>query len=341
MLCEREGWLQAGAGDCSAGPAPSCCPPEPSTCCPLQGALWPAVLRAVPPKAGAGACFCSPRRQPPLPQPLSKTGGWLCSEDTGGAVAPAGVAPRSQLGPGRSRVAGHHCHQPADSGVWPPGWPRSAPAGQGELRATAGCRGECSQRCRAGSCGHAPSASWVSPAGPARLPGLAPKPSFWTRLQRRHTGHGLWGARLTSHQEGSCGCSAWPGLVRACSTSPPAAQAGKAAALGWGHIVAWPCLTRAPGQCARDTDLRPEVTGAAVPCSAWVRLCAPHPGPGDTQQGLGPRLLAAGLAGREYTSWLGSGEGGQDVRTACGEAGAVPGASGSLGAALALQALGL
>lgn len=172
-------------------------------------------------------------------------------------------------------------------------------------------------------------------------PGWAPKPSFWRRLQRRHTGHGLWGARLASHQEGSCGCSAWPGLVRACSTSPPAAQAGKAAALGWGHIVAWPCLTRAPGQCAPDTDLRPEVTGAAVPCSAWVRLCVPHPGPGDTQQGLGPRLLAAGLAGREYTSWLGSGEGGQDVRTACGEAGAMPGASGSLGAALALQALGL
>lgn len=67
--------------------------------------------------------------------------------------------------------------------------------------------------------------------------------------------------------------------------------------------------------------------------------CA-HPGPGDTQRGLGPRLLAAGLAGREFTSWLGSGEGGQDVRTACGKAGAVPGAGGSLGAALALQASG-
>lgn len=43
----------------------------------------------------------------------------------------------------------------------------------------------------------------------------------------------------------------------------------------------------------------------------WVRLCAPHSGPGDTQRGLGPRLWPG----------VGSGEGGQDVRRACGEAG--------------------
>nr|KAF6274204.1 hypothetical protein mMyoMyo1_010375 [Myotis myotis] len=111
MLCEREGWLQAGAGDCSAGPAPSCCPPEPTTppAARCRGRSGPRCEGC----ASQGRCVL-PCRQPPLPQPLSKTGGWLCSEHAGGAVAPAGVAPRPRLRPGRSGAAGYHCHQPAD-----------------------------------------------------------------------------------------------------------------------------------------------------------------------------------------------------------------------------------
>lgn len=136
----------------------------------------------------------------PWPQPLSPSlvGTSASARQEAGSALRARMAPSLRRsdnpadcagGQDAARLLDTTATSQWTSGVWPPGWPRSSLSGQGEVYATAGCRGEawpCCQRCRAGSCGHVPSASWVSsedwsgasPAGPARRPWPGPKAFF-------------------------------------------------------------------------------------------------------------------------------------------------------------------
>lgn len=176
------------------------------------------------------------------------------------------------------------------SGVWPPGWPRSAPSGQGGVRATTGCRGECSQRCRAGSCGQAPSASWVSsedwsgvsPAGPARWP--RPGPKAFLLEEAAVVPHWAWA--LGGTPRFSPGRFLWvfsvaragPSLQHVSTCSP----GGKGCRPGLGTHSG--LAMSDPSTCARRS--RAALSGcAAVPCSAWVRLPAPETPSEDSAPG--------------------------------------------------------
>lgn len=240
--------LQAGAGDCSAGPAPPCRPQEPTPAARCRGALARAV-RAAPPKAGA--CSRSPRGpQPPLPQPLSPSAPGLVGTPAS-ARQEAGSAPRTRVlwlprewprAPGSQTILRTvlraqlppasglpACGLQAGLGALPPDKERPCRRVQGEAW-------PCCQRCSLEAAAKLP----VLPGCPLRtgvgrpllvLPeGPRPGPKAVSGGGgSRHTGPGFWGAHLASHQDGSCDVQRGRAGPSGGSRST-AGQAGKAAA---------------------------------------------------------------------------------------------------------------
>lgn len=191
MLCDGRGGSRLGLVTALLGQRLPADHPSPAPAARCRGRSGPRCEGCAS-QGRCSACFRSPRQQPPLPQPLSKTGGWLCS----GRGWCCGSCRSGPEVPARART---------QRGCWAPLPPASGLPACG-LQAGLGA----SLRTRRAACQSGAGVSAARGAGPgaaAKLPvlpgcpllvlpdgpGLAPKPSFWRSCSSATLGMGSGG----------------------------------------------------------------------------------------------------------------------------------------------------